>query len=94
MDFNRSWVIDSTWEPTFVDEVKRSHIKIKDHLWSWTYVENAKMASFEKLNQTWFIDTLYYPLYVNAVKGLIRSQIIRGQVVRRVQNVKFTSFES
>ena len=22
MDFNQSWVIDATWEPSFVDEVK------------------------------------------------------------------------
>ena len=57
-----------------------------------------KVVSFEKLksdwSQTWFIDTIWGPLYVHAVKGQIpRSKVIRGQVVRWVQNVKFTSFE-
>ena len=31
MDFNQSWVIDATWELSFVDEVK-GHIKVKGHL--------------------------------------------------------------
>ena len=37
MDFNQRWVIDATWEPKSVDEVK-GHIKVKGHLrssWSW-----------------------------------------------------------
>ena len=57
-----------------------------------------KVASFEKLtfdwNQTWFIDTLWDPSYVHVIKGQIsRSKVIRGQVVRWAENVKFTSFE-
>ena len=39
MDFNQSWVIDATWEPSFVDEVKgqmSSEVKLKDR------VENMK----------------------------------------------------
>ena len=57
-----------------------------------------KVASFEMLksdwNQTWFIDTIWNPLYVHAVKGHIpRSKVIRCQVVRWAQNVKVTSFE-
>ena len=28
MDFNQSWVIDATWEPSFVDEVKGQILKI------------------------------------------------------------------
>ena len=56
-----------------------------------------RVASFEKLksdwNQTWFIDTIWDPLNVYAVKGHIPwSKVIRGQVVRWAQNVKFTSF--
>ena len=56
------------------------------------------MALFEKLksdwNQTWCIDTLWDPLNVHVVKGHIsRSKVIRGQVVRWAENVKFTSFE-
>ena len=27
MDFNQSWVIDATWEPSFVDEVK-GHVEV------------------------------------------------------------------
>ena len=41
MDFNQKWVIDATWEPLFVDEVK-GHIKATGHLRSsckigWKY---------------------------------------------------------
>ena len=57
-----------------------------------------KVASFEKLmsnwNQTWLIDTLWDPLYVYVFKGHIsRSKVMRGQVIRWDENVKFTSFE-
>ena len=38
------------------------------------------------------MDKIWDYLYVQAVKGHIRSKIIRGQVVRWAQNVKFTSF--
>ena len=31
MDFNQCWVIDATWEPSFVDVVK-GHIKVKGYL--------------------------------------------------------------
>ena len=31
MDFNQRLIIDETWEPSFVDEVK-GHIKVKGHL--------------------------------------------------------------
>ena len=46
-----------------------------------------KADLFEKLksnwNQTWFIDTMWDPLYVHAVKGHIsRLKVISGQVVR------------
>ena len=56
-----------------------------------------KVALFEKLksdwNQTWFVDTLWDPLYVHEVKGHIpRSKVIRGQVVRCAQDVKFTLY--
>ena len=45
-------------------------------------------------NRTWFIDTTCDPLYILAIKGHIpRLKVIRGQVVRWAQNVKFTSFE-
>ena len=45
-----------------------------------------KVASFEKLksdlNQTWFIDIIWEPSYVHAVKGCIpRSNVICGQLV-------------
>ena len=58
-----------------------------------------KVASFEKLksdwNQTWFIDTIWDPLYVYVVKGHIwRSKVIKSQVVRLTKNVNFTSLES
>ena len=57
-----------------------------------------KVVLFEKLksdwNQTWFIDTIWDPLYVHAVKShKPMSKVIRGQAVRWPQNVKFTSFE-
>ena len=58
-----------------------------------------KVASFAKMksdwNQKWFIDTIWDPLYVHAVKGhILRSKVIRSQGVRWAQNVKFTSFEN
>ena len=59
---------------------------------------DVKVASLEKFksywSQTWFIDTIWDPLYVYVVKGHIpRSKVVRGQVGRWAQNVKFTSFE-
>ena len=100
MDFNQSWVVGVTWEPSFVDEVKGHNIPrskvIRGQAVRWA--QNVKFTSFEKLrtdwNQTWFIDTIWDPLYVHAFKGHApRSKVIRCQVVRWAQNVKFTSFE-
>ena len=56
------------------------------------------MALFEKIksdwNQTWFIDIIWDPLFFHVVKGHIpRLKVMKGQVVRWVQNVKITSFE-
>ena len=73
MDFNQSWVIDATWEPSFVDDVK-GHISRSKVICGQVVrqAENVKMASFEKLksdlNQTWFIDIIWRPSYVHAVK--------------------------
>ena len=64
MDFNQSWVIDATWEPSFVDDVK-GHISRSNVIWGQVVrkAENVKMTSFEKLksdlNQTWFIDIIW-----------------------------------
>ena len=45
-------------------------------------------------NQTRFIEKIWDPLYVHAVKCHIpRSKVIRGQVVRWALNVIFTFFE-
>ena len=60
MDFNQSWVIDATWEPSFVDEVKGHILRLKV-IWGQVVrlVENVKVASFKKLksdgNQTWLL---------------------------------------
>ena len=88
MDFNQSWVIDATWEPSFVDEVK-GHISRSKVIWGQfvSQAENVKVASFEKLksdlNQTWFIDITWEPSYVHAVEGhKLRSKVIWGQFVR------------
>ena len=48
MDFNQSWVIDATWEPSFVDKVKGhiSRSKVmwgqKDRLkmWKWPHLKS------------------------------------------------------
>ena len=60
MDFNESGIIDATWEPTFVDEVK-GHIMITNHV--------KFLVSFEKLmsdlDQTWVIDATWDPSLVD-----------------------------
>ena len=50
VDFNQSWVIYATWEPSFVDEVK-GHISRSKVFWGQvvSLAENVKLASFEKL---------------------------------------------
>ena len=66
MDFNQSWVIDATWEPSFVDEVK-SHISRSKVIWDWKY-ENGLIWKVEiqlHLNQTWFIDIIRKPSYAH-----------------------------
>ena len=76
MDFNTSWVIYATWEPSFVDEVRGHISKV---IWGQVVrlVENVKVASFENLksdgNQTWFIDT-WEPSYVHVVKVIYQGQ--------------------
>ena len=59
MDFNQSWVIDATWEPSFVDEVK-GHIKVKGHLRSSCMIgwkcENGLIWKVE----VWFEPNLVY----------------------------------
>ena len=60
---------------------QRSNIKVKGHLRS--SCQNVNYNVFEKLkpdwNQTWFMDTIWDPLYVHVIKGHIpRSKVIRG----------------
>ena len=60
----------------FVDEVKKSHIKVKIILGQVERkVEHVKVFSYEKLKsdwkQTWFIDKMLDHLYVHAAKGHI-----------------------
>ena len=46
-------------------------------------------------NQSWVIDATWELSFVDKVKGHIsRSKVIRGQVVRKAENVKVTSFKS
>ena len=64
MDFDQSWVIGATWEPSFVDEIK-DHIPRSKVIRGQVVREakNVKMALFEKLkfdwNQTRFIDIIW-----------------------------------
>ena len=96
---NQTWFIDTIWIHLYVyvvkDHIPRSNV-IRGQVVRW--VQNVKFTSFKKLksnqNQTWFIDTIWIHLYVYVVKDHIpRSNVIRGQVVRWIQNVKFTSFK-
>ena len=50
MDFNQSWVIDATWEPSFVDEV-RGHISWSKVIWGQVVrlVESVKVVSIWKV---------------------------------------------
>ena len=62
--------------------------KVKGHLRSSCKIGwNVKMASFEKfksdLNQIWFIDIIWKPSYVHAVKGYkSKSKVFWCQLVR------------
>ena len=74
MDFNQSWVIDATWEPSFVDKVK-GYISRSKVIYGQVVrlVENVKVASFEKLmsdwNQTWFINGNCHMVMWSYTKG-------------------------
>ena len=61
MDFNESWVIDATWEPSFVDEVK-GHISRSKVIWGQVVrlAENVKMASSEKLEVRFEPNLVYW----------------------------------
>ena len=77
---------------------ERSHIKVKGHLRSsckigWKCKSGLIWKIEDRLEPTWFIDTLWGLLYAHVVKGhKPRSKVIRGQVVDGLR-VKFTSFE-
>ena len=65
------------------DHIPRSKV-IRGQIVRWN--QNVIFTLFEKMksirNQTWFINTIWDPLYVDAVKcHLQRSMVIRGQVV-------------
>ena len=78
---------------------QRSHIKVKGHLrssckigWKYMFMWSKVINQGQRCHQrsSWFV----VPLYVHVVKGHIpRSNVIRGQVLRWAQNVKFTSFK-
>ena len=77
---------------------QRSRIKVKGYRRSYKKGWKCEIAKYEKLKsnwkQTWFMDTIWDPLYVYGVRGhLLRSKAIRGQVVRWTQDIKFPSFE-
>ena len=87
MDFNQSWVIDATWKPSFVDEVKghisRSKVISLCPLLSvvcrekrvniWLYLPHVLMD----FDQSWVIDATWKPSFVDEVKGHIsRSKVI------------------
>ena len=57
MDFNQSWVIDATWNPSFGWWGQRS-IKVKGHMRSSYKIDwKCEIVSVKSdLNQTWFID--------------------------------------
>ena len=101
MDFNQSWVIDATWEPSFVDEVK-GYISRSKVIWGQVVrceneseTENVKVASFEKLksdwNQTWFIDIIWESSMGN-LRIFMRSKLIylgqRSSEVNLQDNLK------
>ena len=56
MDFNQSWVIDATWEPSFVDEVKFHIIKVKGHLRS-----NCKISWKCENGLIWKVEVQFKP---------------------------------
>ena len=55
------------------------------------------MMSFEKLksdwNQTWFMDTIWDPLYVHAVRGHTEVQGHQSSSCKMGSKCKITSFE-
>ena len=58
-------------------------------MWKWPHLKSWSLIGTKVV-----IDKIWDPLYVHVVKGHIpMSEVIRGQVVRWAQNVKFTSFE-
>ena len=70
MDLNQIWIMDATWQLSYVDEVQGHILKMQNGM---DHFEKSK----SDWNQTWFMDITWEPSYVHEVKGHIpRSKVI------------------